>query len=395
MPWNSQGGGGPWGGGGGNGGGRNPWGQRPQGGGGGGGGTPPDFDEIIRKGQDRLKRLFPGGGGGYKGFILIGLAVIGIWLLTGFYRVQPGEQGVTLLFGKWVGTTGPGLNYFLPAPIGEVITPNVERTNQIEVGYRGSSMGNGSQRDVPEESLMLTGDQNIIDIDYVVQWRIRDAGSYLFNIRDPENTIKVASESAMREVIGQTDLQDALTVGRVQVEEKTRTLLQNILDSYQSGIFISEIKMQKVDPPREVIDAFNDVQRARQDRDRSRNEALAYRNDIIPRAKGQAERLILQARAYKDQVVKDAQGEAARFDSVYQSYLTAEDVTKRRLYLETMQDIIRKSTKVIIDEKGEGGKGVVPYLPLPEIQKKSSSSASSSSSSSGSNGKTTQSGGNN
>lgn len=368
MPWNNQGGGGPWGGGGNKGGGQNPWGQRPSGGGG-GGNTPPDFDEMIRKGQERLKRLFPGGGG-YKGFVLIGIAVIGIWLLTGFYRVQPGEQGVTLLFGKWVGTTGPGLNYFLPAPIGEVIKPNVERTNQIEVGFRGAGTvtSNGS-RDVPEESLMLTGDQNIIDIDYVVQWRISDAGSYLFNVRDPENTIKLASESAIREVIGKTDLEEALTVGRVRVEEQTRTLLQKIMDGYESGIFIAEVKMQKVDPPREVIDAFNDVQRARQDRDRSQNEALAYRNEIIPRAKGEAERQVLQARAYKDRVTKEAQGEAERFNSIYNSFLTAKDVTTRRLYLETMQEILAKSDKVIMEQNGEGN-GVVPYLPLPEVQKR-------------------------
>ena len=368
MPWNSQGGGGPWGGGGNNGGGQNPWGQRPQGGGG-GGNTPPDFDDMIRKGQERLKRLFPGGGG-YKGFVLIGIAVIGLWLLTGFYRVQPGEQGVTLLFGKWVGTTGPGLNYFLPAPIGEVIKPNVERTNQIEVGYRGAgTVASNGSRDVPEESLMLTGDQNIIDIDYVVQWRISDAGAYLFNVRDPENTIKLASESAMREVIGKTNLEEALTVGRVRVEEQTRTLLQKIMDGYDSGIFIAEVKMQKVDPPRDVIDAFNDVQRARQDRDRSQNEALAYRNDIIPRAKGEAERQVLQARAYKDRVTKEAEGEAERFTSVYNSYLTAQDVTTRRLYLETMQDILNKSEKVIIDQNSSGN-GVVPYLPLPEVQKR-------------------------
>ena len=373
MPWNSQGGGGPWGNGGGNKGGQNPWGKRPSGGNG-GGSTPPDLDEMIRKGQERLKKMFPGGGGGAKGIVLIGLAIIGIWLLTGFYRVQPGEQGVTLLFGKWVGTTSPGLNYFLPAPIGEVITPNVERTNQIEVGYRGSGMGSNTTRDVPEESLMLTGDQNIIDIDYVVQWRIRDAGAYLFNIRDPETTIKLASESAIREVVGKTDLEEALTVGRVKVEEQTRSLLQSILDSYKSGVFISEVKMQKVDPPKEVIDAFNDVQRARQDRDRSRNEALAYRNDIIPRAKGNAERMIMEARAYKDQVVKDAQGEAARFESVYNSYLTAKDVTKRRLYLETLQEVLKGSTKIILDQKD--GNGVVPYLPLPEIQKQSATQKS-------------------
>ena len=288
-----------------------------------------------------------------------------------FYRVQPGEQGVTLLFGKWVGTTGPGLNYFLPAPIGEVIKPNVERTNQIEVGFRGAgNVGSGNNsRDVPEESLMLSGDQNIIDIDYVVQWRISDAGSYLFNVRDPENTIKLASESAIREVIGKTSLEEALTVGRVRVEEQTRTLLQEIMNGYESGIFIAEVKMQKVDPPAEVIDAFNDVQRARQDRDRSQNEALAYRNDIIPRAKGEAERTILQARAYKDRVTKEAQGEAERFTSIYNSYLTAQDVTTRRLYLETMQEILSKSDKVIIDQNAQGN-GVVPYLPLPEVQKR-------------------------
>ncbi|MFH1804362.1 MAG: FtsH protease activity modulator HflK [Pseudomonadota bacterium] len=369
MPWNSQGGGGPWGGGGngGNGGGQNPWGKRPQGG---GSNTPPDFDEMIRKGQERLKRLFPGGGS-YKGFALIGIAIVGIWLLTGFYRIQPGEQGVTLLFGKWVGTTGPGLNYFLPAPIGEVMKPNVERTNQIGVGYRDA--GNGL-RDVPEESLMLTSDQNIIDIDYVVQWRISDAGAFLFNIRDQENTIKLASESAVREVVGRTNLEEALTIGRVQVEEQARILLQGILDGYQSGIAIAEVKLQKVDPPSEVIDSFNDVQRARQDRDRSQNEALAYRNDVIPRAKGEAERQILQARAYKDQVVKDAQGEAGRFISVYNSYATAKDVTTTRLYLESIQDVLKNSDKVIIDQKaGDSANSVVPYLPLPEVQKRAQS----------------------
>ncbi|NQV85066.1 MAG: FtsH protease activity modulator HflK [Rhodospirillales bacterium] len=359
MAWNSQGGGqGPWGGGG-NGGGQS-------------GPTPPDIEEMLRRGQDSLKRFVPGGAGGSRGIILIVLAVAALWAGSGFYRVQPGEQGVELLFGKFVKHTTPGLNYWFPSPIGEVLKPNVERTNTVTVGFReigeGRS-GRGKGRDVPQESLMLTGDQNIIDIDFVVQWRIKSAADFLFNIRDPEGTIKIAAESAMREIIGQTGLEDATTGKRQQVQQQSRALLQQILNDYGAGVAIAEIQLQKADPPAEVIDAFHDVQRARQDQERSINEATAYKNDIVPKAKGKAQTLIQAASAYKEKITKEADGEAKRFISVFETYKNAKDVTTRRLYLERMQQVLKGADKVIID-KGAGGTGVVPYLPLPELQKR-------------------------
>jgi membrane protease subunit HflK len=282
---------------------------------------------------------------------------------------------VELLFGKFVKHTTPGLNYWFPSPVGEVLKPNVERTNTVTVGFREASQtrrGRGAgARDLPQESLMLTGDQNIIDIDFVVQWRIKNAADFLFNIRDPEGTIKIAAESAMREVIGQTALEDATTGKRQQVQQQSRVLLQKILDDYGAGVSIAEIQLQKADPPAEVIDAFNDVQRARQDQERSINEATAYKNDIVPKAKGKAQTLIQAASAYKEKITKEADGEAKRFLSVYETYKMAKGVTTRRLYLERMQQVFKNSEKVIID-KGEGGAGVVPYLPLPELQKRQS-----------------------
>ena len=278
MPWKQQGGGGggPWGG----------------GGSGGGGPQTPDFEELLRKGQDRIRRFIPGGLGSGRGIILVILAAIALWLLSGFYRVQPDEQGVVLQFGKWVRTTPSGLQYHLPGPIESVLTPKVTRVNKIEIGLRtfGDS-GRGSQvRDVPEESLMLTGDENIVDIDFTVFWVINDAGKFLFNIRNPEATVKLAAESAMREVIGQTPIQSALTEGRQEIETATYEGVQRLLDEYGSGIEVRRVQLLKVDPPSQVIDAFIDVQRARADLERLRNEAEAYRNDILPRARGEAEK---------------------------------------------------------------------------------------------------------
>lgn len=373
MPWNNQGGGnggGPWGsppGGGGNGGGNNPWG-RPPGGGGGGGQPPggPDLEELLRKGQERFKNLTPGGLGGGKG-IALGLVALGLlWGLSGIYRVQPDEQGVVRRFGEYVRTEQPGLRYHLPAPIEMVDTPKVTLVNRLEVGYRS---GTDSRRpgggDILDESLMLTGDENIIDIDFTVLWVIKDAGNYLFKIRDPANTVKMAAESAMREVIGRTDIQPALTEARQDIEQQTKALLQTMLDEYQSGIEITQVQLQKVDPPAPVVDAFNDVQRARQDRERLRNEAEAYRNDIIPRARGEAEQLIQQASAYREQVVSLAQGDAQRFAQVLAAYSQAPEVTARRMYLETMQEVLGGTNKVIIDQNK--GSGVVPFLPLNEL----------------------------
>ena len=357
MPWKSQGGG-PWGGGG-------PT-RGPQ---------PPDIEEMLRRSQDKVKRFMPGGAGGARGLILIALAAIVVWSLSGMYRVEPGEQGVELLFGRYVKRTAPGLHFWFPSPIGDVLTPNVEVTNTISIGYRGpGDVGRGiGVRDVPQESLMLTGDQNIIDIDFVVQWRIKNAADFLFNIRDPEATVKIAAESAIREVIGQTDLEEALTKQRAQVEQQTLELLQQILDDYGAGVAIAEVKQQKVDPPQEVIDAFNDVQRAKQDQERKVNEAVAYSNDVVPRARGEAQKMIQEAEAYREQMINEAEGEAQRFLSVYNAYKSNKDVTKRRIYLERMQDILNRSDKVILD-RGAGGTGVVPYLPLPELKKRSGGS---------------------
>lgn len=370
MAWKPQGGG-PWGGGGGGGG---PWGGGSGGGprgGGGSGPNPPDIEELLRKSQDSMRKFMPGGTGGAKGVIVGLLIAVALWMgVTVPYRIQPGQQGVELLFGEFVKRTGPGLNFWFPSPIGEVIKVDVENTNTINIGFRGpGSVGRGTGgRDVTLESLMLTGDQNIADIDFIVQWRIKNAADFLFNIRDPEITIKVAAESAMREIVGQSTLEEAITKNRAGVEAKTRELLQRVLDSYGAGVAIAELKMQKADPPKEVIDAFNDVQRARQDQERSVNEAVAYRNDIVPRAKGEAEKVIAEATAYKERVIKDAQGEAERFLSVYNAYLTNKDVTKRRLYLERMQDILSTADKIILDQGPDGSK-IVPYLPLNELRK--------------------------
>jgi len=383
MPWDNKGGsGGPWGAGGSGGGnGGSPWG-RPQGSGGGGGGgrgpggpTPPDVEELLRRGQDNLKKFIPGGGGN-KLLLGIGFVVlIAVWLLSGLYRVQPDEQGVVLRFGEWVNTTQPGLHYHLPAPIETVITPNVTRENRIEVGFRSTGTNTSrasSVADVPEESLMLTGDENIVDIDFVVFWRIQDAGRFLFNLRSPDLTVKAAAESVMREIVGQTPIQTTLTEGRLVIEQRAQEEMQRLLNEYQAGIEIRSVQLQAVDPPQDVIDAFNEVQRAKADKERTRNEAEAYRNDIVPRARGQAERLIQEARAYKEEVVERSTGDAERFVQVYSAYQAAEDVTKRRIYLETLEQVLGSVNKVIIDDAvgAGGGQGVVPYLPLPEIQKR-------------------------
>ncbi|MCW8916592.1 MAG: FtsH protease activity modulator HflK [Magnetovibrio sp.] len=371
MAWKPQGGGGPWGGGGGNGGG--PWG----GGGGptGGGQQPPDIEEILRRSQDNFKNMMPGGFGSGRAIALAILAAFVLWMASGIFRVDTGHRGVVMLFGKHVPEqdVGPGLHWYYPTPIGSYMRPNVEAVRRIDVGFVGagetsSAFGRTTTagRDVLEESLMLTKDQNIFDVDFRVQWKVKSAGDYLFNIRDPEGTVKLAAESAMREIIGQTTLQNAMTTDRQQVANQARDLLQSILDGYKSGISVIEVQFLKGDPPAQVIDAFNDVQSARQDLDRLKNEAEAYANKIVPTAEGEAAKMLQQAEAYKEQVIKNAQGEAKRFISVYESYKVAKDVTTQRLYLEAMEEIMKNSNKVILDKNGGG---VVPYLPLPELKK--------------------------
>ena len=379
MPWNNQGGGGPWGGGGGGdgGGGGNgsgsPWGRKPGGFGGGGGPQPPDIDEVIRRGQAKLKGLLPGGFGGKKVIILAVLGVLAVWLgYGGTYRVQPNQIGVELVLGRFTGTTNPGLHWNYPAPIGTVYKPDVTAENRIEIGLRTSgeaSRRGASVRDMPEESQMITGDENIVDVDFVVFWKIADAPNYLFNIRNPDETIKMAAESVMRDIVGQTAIQSALTGGREDIERLTLSSLQRLMTEYGAGIEVRQVQLLDVGPPKNVNDAFLEVQRARQDKDRLKNEAEAYRNDIVPRARGESQQLLQGAEAYRQEVVNRAQGDANRFNQVYQSYKQSKDVTTMRIYLETLEEVFLNVNKVIIDSDA-GGSGVVPYLPLPEIQKR-------------------------
>ena len=357
---------------------QSPWGSPPPGGGGndGNGGfrrgpTPPNLDEILKKLQDTISKFLPGKAGGAKP-IVVGLVILSLlWVGSGLYRVLPDEQGVVLRFGKFVKTTQPGLNYHLPFPIESVLTPKVTKVNRMDIGFRseresGFSSG-GGVADVPEESLMLTGDENIVNIDFSVFWVIKDAGNFLFKIQDPQGTVKAAAETAMREVIARSNIQPILTEGRSKIEIDTQEIIQNILDEYTSGIQITQVQTQKADPPDQVIDAFRDVQAARADMERSKNEAEAYANDVIPRARGEAAKILQAAEAYKKEVVAKAEGEASRFTSIFLEYKNAKEVTQERMYLETMEKVLADIDKVIIEKNA--GSGVVPYLPLPELKK--------------------------
>ena len=352
-----------------------PWGTPPggEGNGSGRGPTPPDVDKIIREIQEKIKKFLPGGSSsGGKQAILV-LIILGlVWLASGLYRVLPDEQGVVLRFGKFVKTTQPGLNYHIPVPIESVITPKVTKVNRIDIGFRSERdsgfSSSGGVADVPQESLMLTGDENIVNIDFSVFWVIKDAGNFLFKIQDPEGTVKAAAETAMREVIARSNIQSILTEGRSVIENDTQEIIQKILDEYTSGIQITQVQTQKADPPDQVIDAFRDVQAARADMERSKNEAEAYANDVIPRARGEAQKILQAAEAYKKEVVAKAEGEASRFLAIYNEYRNAKSVTQERMYLETMEKVLADIDKVIIEKNA--GSGVVPYLPLPELKKK-------------------------
>jgi len=351
---------------------QSPWGSPPGGGGNGGfrrGPTPPDIDEIVKKIQNTINKFTGGGKGGSKP-ILFGLIILAIlWALSGLYRVLPDEQGVVLRFGKFVNTTQPGLNYHFPYPIETALTPKVTKVNRIDIGFRSerdSGFTSGGVADVPEESLMLTGDENIVNIDFSVFWVIKDAGKFLFKIQDPQGTVKAAAETAMREVIARSEIQPILTEGRSVIETDTEVIIQEILDEYNSGIQITQVQTQKADPPDQVIDAFRDVQAARADMERSKNEAEAYANDVIPRARGEAQKILQAAEAYKKEVVAKAEGEASRFLSIYNEYAKAKQVTQERMFLETMEKVLADINKIIIDKNA--GSGVVPYLPLQELK---------------------------
>jgi modulator of FtsH protease HflK len=367
MSWNQGGGGGPWG----SGGGPGPWGSGG-GGGRGGGFQPPNFEDALRRLQNLLRQILPGGGrssGGSPMIWALGLVIVLLlWASSGIFRVDPDQLGVVLRFGAYDRKAFPGLNYHLPWPVEEALTPTVTRVNRVEIGYRTSVAAgrNGRQTDVPEESLMLTGDENIVDINFTVFWLVKDAQAYLFNIRNPELTVKSAAESAMREVIGHTEIASAFAEGRGKIETDTQKLLQEILDYYGAGIELTQVQLLKVDPPDPVIDAFRDVQSAKIDLQRLINEAESYRNDVVPRAHGDAARVGQEAQAYRAQIVLKAQGDASRFQSVYDSYKASQDVTARRLYIETMESILGNTNKILIDRTASGS-GVVPYLPLPGL----------------------------
>src|SRR6476659_1841321 len=341
MPWKNQGGG-PWGSGP-----KGPWGTGPQS----VGPRPPDLEDLLRRGQDKIQQLLPGGLFSGMGIALVLIGALAIWGLSGFFRVQSEELGVVLRFGKHVRTVQPGLNYHLPYPIETVLLPKALRVSTISIGMtliddparRGRTM-----RDVPEESLMLTGDENIVDVDFTVLWRIKPdgVGNYLFNIQNPEGTVKAVAESAMREVIGRSEIQPILTGARQNIETAVQDLMQKVLDSYQAGIQITQVQMQKVDPPQQVIDAFRDVQAARADAERAQNEDQTYATKVVPDARGRSAQIIQAAEAYREQTVAEATGQASRFSQVYEQYKKAPDITRQRLYLETMEKVLGGADKI-------------------------------------------------
>ena len=308
-----------------------------------------------------------------KGAALVVMLVLVAWINSGIYKVQPDEQGVVLRFGKWVDTTSPGLHYHFPYPFETVQFPKVTQVNQLQLGSGPAAVSNG--QDEARDRQMLTGDENIVEAGCAVLWRIKDAGQFLFKVQGAEAALKVSAESALREVIGRTPIQAAMSDKRQQIADQTRDLLQTLLDRQNSGILVTQVQLQRVDPPAAVIDAFNDVQRARADQERARNEAEAYANDILPRARGEASHIVQEAEAYKSQAVNLAEGDARGFLAVYSSYAKAKDVTAWRLYMESVDEMLKKATKVIIDTSGKGVSGVVPYLPLADKDKPASKEA--------------------
>ena len=367
MPWSNQGGG-PWGSGG-----KGPWGSGSQS----SGPTPPDLEEILRRGQDKLRSILPGGNLGSRGFALVALGAIVLWGVSGFFRVEPDELGVVLRFGQYIRDVQPGLNYHMPYPIETALTPKALRVNKIDIGMRmveDTRRGGTTLRDVPEESLMLTGDENIVDVDFSVLWKIdpkpKGVGEFLFNIRDAEGTVKAVAESAMREVIGRSNIQPILTGARQNIETAVQDLMQKTLDQYGAGVLVQQVQLQKVDPPAQVIDSFRDVQAARADLERAQNEAQTYANRVVPEARGKVAQVLQAAEAYREQTVAEATGQTSRFLKIYDEYKKAPQVTRQRMYLETMERLFSGTDKIILDSIGPGGSGVVPYLPLNELTRR-------------------------
>ncbi len=369
MPWNNNGGTG------GNGGGSwkpgnpGPWGHGP----GGGGGRQPDFNDIWRRLRDRFGMMSPGGGIGAPGVLILIALGLGLWLVSGFYTIGPNQVGLNLVFGRYTGKTSPGLNYNWPFPIGTVDKLNVTDRNAINVGFTTQpdySRPNASQQvDRPEESLMLTGDENIADVKFVVFWQIDPSlpENYAFNLAHQVDTVKAVAESAMREIVGRTQIQKLLTAERKNIEPAAQALMQKVLNAYGAGVLVLQVQLQSVDPPAEVIASFRDVTAAQQDQSRLRNEAETYANKAVPDARGRAAAVVQAAEGYREQTVAEARGQASRFDQVYAQYKNAPGVTRERMYLETMENVLGRADKVIVDDPS--GRGVVPYLPLPQLNK--------------------------
>jgi len=364
MPWNSQGGGngagpsGP----------RGPWSRGPS-----GAGSPQGLEDMLRRAADQLRRLMPTGPFTRGSLAVIASALIGIWLLSGIYFVNTDEEGVVLRFGAVSALTEPGMRYHLPWPIEVAYTPRVRNENKINVGYQANDEDTAPVGDVSEESHMLTGDENIVDINFTIYWKIKDAPSFLFNVPRPqEATIKAVGESAMREVVGESQIERVQTLDREQIQFRVREIMQRAVDLYHMGVTVTAVKMQKADPPAEVIAAYRDVQAARADQERKRNEAEGYANTIIPQARGKAAHIVQDAEAYRQKVIAEASGQAKRFLAVYEQYRKAPDVTRKRMYLENMSQILGPMNKVIVDDSV---KGMVPYLQLPRPEPQSAPQA--------------------
>ena len=362
---------------------KDPWGQ------GNGQKGPPDLDQVIRDLQKKLSGIFGksssrGGGGGGSGGgkgkglslgrtggSLLAIVVVGLWIASGFYVVDQSEQGVELRFGKFQEVKPAGLRWHMPYPIELVEIVNVQQVRTVEVGYR--TREGGTTRDgatqlvlVPREALMLTADENIIDIQFAVQYNIRDPRDLLFKVSEPaDQVVRQATESAVREIVGRSSMDFVITGGRAEIAFETRELLQNILDRYQTGITVRAVEMQNAQPPAEVKDAFDDAVRAREDEERLKNEAEAYANDIIPKARGAAARIVQESEGYKESVIATSQGEASRFLQVLEEYNLAPGVTRDRLYLEAMEEVLSRSTKLVIDQ-GSNSNNVM-YLPLDQL----------------------------
>jgi membrane protease subunit HflK len=362
MAWKNQGGG-PWGSGP-----KGPWGSGPQP----AGPRPPDLEDLLRRAQDRMQQFLPGGYFSGLGVALALLAVIVVWGLSGLFRVQSEELGVVLRFGQHVRTVGPGLSYHLPYPIETVLLPKALRVSTLNIGFTlddSPRRTRDGRRDIPEESLMLTGDENIVDVQFTVLWRIKPAGAadYLFSIQNPEGSVKAVAESAMREVVGHSNIQGILTNDKDKIQLEVQEKMQGVLDTYSSGILVQQLQMGNVNPPNaDVIQSFNDVTNAKTELESLQNEAQTYANRVVPEARGQAAQIMQVAEGYKQQAVAEAKGQSSRFLKVYDEYKKAPDVTRERIYLETMERVLGNSDKLIYDG-GSKGEGIVPYLPLNEL----------------------------